>query len=247
MAFKSCQLIDHPSIKWQITFLIQKFLNIFKNLKSFNMTRNVFSFFIESNSFDGLSEIEYFGIDESPKIHWLRDANVLAPIRNTVKEIRLTNIKVEFNPGSIFDQTHFEKLKILHLNGNVFTRLNESYFAGTHETLEELYLRNSKISTLNSNTFAGFKNLKLIDLSDNNITSLEPSHFGDLLNNEDFKIQISENPWDCTCKIEFLLDFIADEVNVTCKTPQELSGKVIFELEEICHVSTMTTEGMKII
>jgi len=220
---------------------------VFENLESFIMTRNNDSFFIASNAFDGLNAIEYFEIDKSPRIYWLSAANVLAPIRTTLKEIRITNIKQDFNPGGIFDQTHFEKLKILHLSGNDFKLLNKSHFAGTHEILEELYLRNSKISTLNSNTFSGFKKLKLIDLGDNNITSLEPSHFGNLLHDEDFKIQIYGNPWNCTCEIVFLLDFIADEENVTCNTPEELSGEVIFELEEICHVPTTTTEGMKIV
>ncbi|CAG9807493.1 unnamed protein product [Chironomus riparius] len=215
---------------------------VFGTLESLVMTRNFNSCFITSTSFAGLDSIEFIEIDQSPVISWISTAYVFAPVRKTLKELRLTNIKEYFNAGELFEKTQFEKLKILRLDGNDFTWLNESYFAGTHETLEEMHLRGSKISKLNANTFSGFKNLKLIDLRDNKLTTMESSVFGDGVIDDNFKVLISGNEWNCTCDIEFLLDFIADEVNVTCKSPDELAEKNIFDLEEICVVPTTTTE-----
>ncbi|XP_070502908.1 uncharacterized protein [Chironomus tepperi] len=219
--------------------------SVFEEMESLIMARNNKQLYFESNTFTGLKSIKYFKIDESLKIRWISTSNVLAPMRTTIEEIWLTNIEEAFNPCEIFEQAQFEKLKILHLDGNDLKSVNVSYFAGTHETLEELYLRNSEISKLNDNAFSRFKKLKLLDLAGNKITTIQSSHFGDLLNDENFKVFVSGNPWNCTCDMEFLLDFAADGVNATCKNPDSLSGKSIYELEDICYIPTQeptTTE-----
>lgn len=64
----------------------------------------------------------------------------------------------------------------LYLDGNNFPNLNYRHFAGRHR-LEILYLNNSNIKAIDSNTFDDVKNLRIIHLNKNHLQKLHGDEF----------------------------------------------------------------------
>lgn len=204
------------------------------------------SFQIHAEGFAGLNSIETFLIDESASLVLVSRYSILAPIRSTLSEVSINDISEFFVPSQIFKETTFENLRILKMNGNNFeaAEFSNTTFLGAHKTVEELYLRYSKITIISTNAFSKFEKLKILDLVGNELTTLESTFFGNLSNNKNFRIFIYGNLWNCTCSIVFLVDFMADEETALCKEPPELAGHEISQLREICSRETSPLEGM---
>lgn len=124
-----------------------------------------------------------------------------------------------------FDAQGLPELQYLDISYNSLNDLGVNYF-GRLPAVKQLFLTHNKITMLSSHTFAGAENsLHALHLNHNNISSIEPKSLGefgaliyaDLSYNrleslaedtfnwtKDFRIILHNNPWQCTCDIEWM-------------------------------------------
>lgn len=154
-------------------------------------------------------------------------------------------------------------LRRLYLNGNYIELLSESLFAGL-QSLQYLYLEYNIIKDILPQTFNSLHNLQLLFLNNNLLRSLPDNVFGGTmltrlnLRNNHFshlpvggvldqlsafiQIDLQENPWDCTCDIVALKNWMelsstSVVVNeITCDSPSKHAGRLLRSLrnEAIC-------------
>ncbi|KAF7646200.1 hypothetical protein LDENG_00191680 [Lucifuga dentata] len=154
-------------------------------------------------------------------------------------------------------------LRRLYLNGNYIESLSESLFAGL-QSLQYLYLEYNIIKDILPQTFNSLHNLQLLFLNNNLLRSLPDNVFGGTmltrlnLRNNHFsylpvqgvldqlsafiQIDLQENPWDCTCDIVALKNWMelsstSVVVNeITCDSPSKHAGRLLRSLrnEAIC-------------
>uniref|UniRef100_A0A671VRC8 SLIT and NTRK like family member 2 n=1 Tax=Sparus aurata TaxID=8175 RepID=A0A671VRC8_SPAAU len=164
------------------------------------------------------------------------------------------------------------KLRRLYLNGNYIESLSQSLFAGL-QSLQYLYLEYNIIKDISPQTFNALHNLQLLFLNNNRLRSLPDNVFGGTmltivsLRNNHFsylpvrgvldqlsafiQIDLQENPWDCTCDIMALKNWVelssTSVVNneITCNSPSKHAGHLLRLLrnEAICPDSVSPTES----
>uniref|UniRef100_A0A4W3IEU4 SLIT and NTRK like family member 2 n=1 Tax=Callorhinchus milii TaxID=7868 RepID=A0A4W3IEU4_CALMI len=162
--------------------------------------------------------------------------------------------------GAFGNLTH---LRRLYLNGNHIERLSPAIFEGL-KRLQYLYLESNVIKDILRSTFHSLANLHLLYLNNNLLRSLPISVFAGTnltrlnLRNNHFshlpvkgvldqlsafvQIDLQENPWDCSCKIIALKNWMEQPsasivVNeITCESPARFAGKLLRPLrnEDIC-------------
>lgn len=211
--------------------------NTFTFLHEMTISSNTNSFSVESGGLNGLDSIESLSIIDSRGLNLFSTyPSILAPISKSVHFVTITNSET-FDSALIFQKEAFKALKILKLTGNDFKefQISKTTFAGCHEVLEELYLKSSRIKSLTEDAFSGFKNLKLLDLQENELTTLSSETFGNLAFGEQLKILIAENPWDCSAELCSSIQLIADENVVFCKITQTFGTDYKIDLKEYCR------------
>lgn len=170
------------------------------------------------------------------------------------------------NRIAVIQEGAFENLtnlRRLYLNGNYIESLSESLFVGL-QSLQYLYLEYNIIKDISSQTFNALHNLQLLFLNNNLLRSLPDNVFGGTmltrlnLRNNHFsylpvrgvldqlsafiQIDLQENPWDCTCDIVALKNWMelsstSVVVNeITCDSPSKHAGRLLRSLrnEAIC-------------
>uniref|UniRef100_A0A3Q4G0Z5 SLIT and NTRK-like family, member 2 n=1 Tax=Neolamprologus brichardi TaxID=32507 RepID=A0A3Q4G0Z5_NEOBR len=183
------------------------------------------------------------------------------------------------NRIAVIQEGAFENLtnlRRLYLNGNYIESLSQSLFAGL-QSLQYLYLEYNIIKEILPQTFNSLHNLQLLFLNNNLLRSLPDNVFGGTmltrlnLRNNHFsylpvrgvldqlsafiQIDLQENPWDCTCDIVALKNWMelsstSVVVNeITCDSPSKHAGRLLRSLrnEAICpepsEVSVSPTES----
>ncbi|NXG32595.1 SLIK2 protein, partial [Dromaius novaehollandiae] len=151
--------------------------------------------------------------------------------------------------------TNLTSLRRLYLNGNYLEILYPSMFDGLH-SLQYLYLEYNVIKEILPRTFDSLSNLHLLFLNNNLLRSLPDNVFGGTsltrlnLRNNHFsylpvrgvldqlsaliQIDLQENPWDCTCDIMGLRNWIE---RVTDQNNQQANPPVVIN-EVICESPT---------
>uniref|UniRef100_A0A673C0S2 SLIT and NTRK-like family, member 2 n=1 Tax=Sphaeramia orbicularis TaxID=375764 RepID=A0A673C0S2_9TELE len=170
------------------------------------------------------------------------------------------------NRIAVIQEGAFENLtnlRRLYLNGNYIESLSQSLFAGL-QSLQYLYLEYNIIKDILPQTFNSLHNLQLLFLNNNLLRSLPDNVFGGTmltrlnLRNNHFsylpvrgvldqlsafiQIDLQENPWDCTCDIVALKNWMelsstSVVVNeITCDSPSKHAGRLLRSLrnEAIC-------------
>ncbi|KAK0152404.1 SLIT and NTRK-like protein 2 [Merluccius polli] len=170
------------------------------------------------------------------------------------------------NRIAVIQEGAFENLtnlRRLYLNGNYIESLSHSLFMGL-QSLQYLYLEYNIIKEILPQTFNDLHNLQLLFLNNNLLRSLPDSVFGGTmltrlnLRNNHFshlpvhrvldqlsafiQIDLQENPWDCTCDIVALKNWMelsstSVVVNeITCDSPSKHAGRLLRSLrnEAIC-------------
>ena len=162
-------------------------------------------------------------------------------------------------------------LRRLYLNGNYIERLSPSLFTGL-QSLQYLYLEYNIIKDILPQTFNSLHNLQLLFLNNNLLRSLPDNVFGGTmltrlnLRNNHFshlpvrgvldqlsafiQIDLQENPWDCTCDIVALKNWMelsstSVVVNeITCDSPSKQAGRLLRSLrnDAICPETGVVTE-----
>lgn len=170
------------------------------------------------------------------------------------------------NRIAVIQEGAFENLtnlRRLYLNGNYIESLSQSLFAGL-QSLQYLYLEYNIIKEILPQTFNSLHNLQLLFLNNNLLRSVPDNVFGGTmltrlnLRNNHFsylpvkgvldqlsafiQIDLQENPWDCTCDIVALKNWMelsstSVVVNeITCDSPSKHAGRLLRSLrnEAIC-------------
>lgn len=158
---------------------------------------------------------------------------------------------------------YLTNLRRLYLNGNYIESLSQTLFDGL-QSLQYLYLEYNIIKDISPQTFNCLHNLQLLFLNNNLLRSLPDNVFGGTMltrlnmRNNHFsylpvegildqlsafiQIDLQENPWDCTCDIVALKNWMelsstSVVVNeITCDSPSKHAGRLLRSLrnEAIC-------------
>ncbi|XP_075040249.1 toll-like receptor 7 [Mixophyes fleayi] len=117
---------------------------------------------------------------------------------------------------------HLGNLTHLDLSSNELTSLNSS-ITSIRSKLVFLNLRSNKISSLNKEFFNSYTELKKLYLSNNQIQNIHVNSFPkQLLQHLDI-LDVSRNPFKCTCHINWFIQFLMD----TKVTVKHLSKEMI--------------------
>ncbi|XP_043913565.1 SLIT and NTRK-like protein 2 [Protopterus annectens] len=189
---------------------------------------------------------------------------------NSLDLLHLGNNRIALiQDGAFSNLTH---LRRLYLNGNYIESLYPSMFDGLHN-LQYLYLEYNIIKDILPHTFDSLGNLQLLFLNNNLLKSLPDNVFRGTaltklnLRNNNFsylpvkgildqfsssiQIDLQENPWDCTCDLIVLKNWIEQSAatvvvnELTCESPSKHAGKLLRSLrnEAICleHPTVLIT------
>ena len=78
------------------------------------------------------------------------------------------------------------------------------------DNLEQLQLKSIGLQSIREENFIGLKSLKELDLSGNRITLIKKSSFPPRILRNLSTLDLSLNPFDCTCKLFWFLEWIKD-------------------------------------
>ncbi|XP_073530919.1 SLIT and NTRK-like protein 3 [Phyllobates terribilis] len=175
--------------------------------------------------------------------------------------LHLGNNRISYVQEGAF--INLPNLKSLYLNGNDIERLTPGMFRGL-QSLNYLYFEYNMIREIQPAAFSLMPNLKLLFLNDNLLRTLPTDAFAGTslarlnLRNNHFlylpvagvlehlnaivQIDLKQNPWDCTCDIVPLkqwIDTISSVIvvgEVLCKSPENLTNKDLksTEMEVLC-------------
>ncbi|XP_035474720.2 leucine-rich repeat-containing protein 19 isoform X2 [Scophthalmus maximus] len=135
-------------------------------------------------------------------------------------------------------------LEELHLDGNWVTAVPANYCSVVPH-LRVLSLSRNNISRLDPEAFFGLDDLTELDLSHNQLTSL-PSQLLRGMNGLK-KLNLQENPWNCSCPLlSSIVEVTAANISigapgVTCAFPEAKAGKDLYETTAACYPSLTFT------
>ncbi|XP_074851629.1 leucine-rich repeat-containing protein 70 [Carettochelys insculpta] len=119
-------------------------------------------------------------------------------------------------------------LKQLILSGNDLEHVNSNTF-GLLRNLMYLQLEKNKIVSIDDNTFEKMgTSLKVLNLASNNLTNLQPKVLKPLVSLT--HLQANNNPWNCTCKLYGLRNWLAASsvsVKIHCQNPLSMRGRLL--------------------
>nr|XP_033815625.1 SLIT and NTRK-like protein 3 [Geotrypetes seraphini] len=175
--------------------------------------------------------------------------------------LHLGNNRISYVQDGAF--INLPNLKSLYLNGNDIERLTTGMFRGL-QSLHYLYFEYNLIREIQPAAFSLMPNLKLLFLNDNLLRTLPTDAFAGTslarlnLRNNHFlylpvsgvlehlnaivQIDLKQNPWDCTCDIVPLKQWIETISSVIvvgevlCTSPENLTNKDLksVEMEILC-------------
>ncbi|KAG2464575.1 SLIT and NTRK-like protein 2 [Polypterus senegalus] len=184
---------------------------------------------------------------------------------STLELLHLGNNRIAVVQDGAFE--NLTNLRRLYLNGNYIENLSPLIFNGL-QSLQYLYLEYNVIKYILPETFSSLQNLQLLFLNNNLLRSLPYNVFGGTmltrlnLRNNHFshlpvkgvldqlspfiQIDLQENPWDCTCDIVDLKNWMEQSstsvvVNeITCDSPSQHAGRLLRSLrnDAICPENT---------
>ena len=221
---------------------------VFSNLRDLR-TLDLGSNELESlppNIFRGLTSLEYLNLSynrlghlPSGLLHGLKSLENLFLDGNV-----LENLPRDFFQG-------LTSLRRLYLHGNKFNTLSYKLFGlqGTERnnsptiisnltSLVELLLNHNGIGQVQYDSFKRMSDLERLKLNNNNITTLPRGVFRDLKSLR--LLSLYNNPFQCTCTLKWLKDWINHNENVTvfykhlikCEGPGKLRGKALLDINE---------------
>ncbi|XP_020734761.1 leucine-rich repeat-containing protein 70 [Odocoileus virginianus] len=119
-------------------------------------------------------------------------------------------------------------LKHLILSHNDLEKLNSDTFS-LLKNLIYLRLDRNRIISIDNNTFENLgASLKILNLSFNNLTDLHPRVLKPL--SSLIHLQANSNPWECSCKLLGLRDWLASSaitLNIFCQNPPSMRGRAL--------------------
>ncbi|XP_043919758.1 leucine-rich repeat-containing protein 70 [Protopterus annectens] len=112
--------------------------------------------------------------------------------------------------------------------------------------LRYLQLNSNKIRNISSDAFKNMRSLRVLNLASNSLTELHPKVFLPLVSL--VYIWVMENPWNCSCQLLGLRNWIAASflhVNLRCHSPPSLRGRSLryITVSELGNCITVTAEA----
>lgn len=175
---------------------------------------------------------------------------------DSLELLNLANNQIDYIDNETF--LSLSNLKKLYLNGNRIEKISATMFLGLHN-LEYLYLEYNVIKEIEAGSFNPLTNLKLLFLNNNRLNSLPAQIFrnvplvklslrknvfmhlpvSNVLDQLNYleQIYLEDNPWDCTCDLVSLKQWVEklskDTVvgAILCHTPQKLSTAEVRNLK----------------
>lgn len=131
----------------------------------------------------------------------------------------------------------YSNLTDLHLDRNLVISIGAGYFSVVPR-LRVLSLSWNNISSLDPEAFSGLHELMKLDLSHNRLTHVPVVLLRRLKHLQVLNLQ--ENPWNCSCELlqsirevkEAGVSFAAP--HATCASPEELTGTDVLEASSVC-------------
>lgn len=149
---------------------------------------------------------------------------------NKLRYLSLKNVKLKcIAVNGFFGLNNLTQLILSYndlenINSSTFTLLNNLMY---------LQLDRNKIATIGNGTFKKMgRSLKVLSLAFNNITELQPEVLKPLVSLT--HLQINSNPWNCSCKMLGLLNWLASSpvsAKIHCQNPQSMRGRPLHYLK----------------
>ncbi|XP_041884209.1 leucine-rich repeat-containing protein 70 [Corvus kubaryi] len=143
---------------------------------------------------------------------------------NKLRYLSLKNVKLKcIAVNGFFGLNNLSQLILSYndlenINSSTFTLLNNLMY---------LQLDRNKIATISNGTFKKMgQSLKVLSLAFNNITELQPEVLKPLVSLT--HLQVSSNPWNCSCKMLGLLNWLASSLvsaKIHCQNPRSMRGR----------------------
>nr|XP_033791392.1 leucine-rich repeat-containing protein 3-like [Geotrypetes seraphini]XP_033791393.1 leucine-rich repeat-containing protein 3-like [Geotrypetes seraphini] len=157
--------------------------------------------------------------------------------------VRCTNRELREIPRDIPEDT-----SVLYLDSNHITSIPEGAFRELYK-LRELYLSNNLIDSISPGAFRELgEDLKLLDLSNNQIRQVGREAFGKLR----AKTRLYNNPWHCECSLQELIETLNLDPetlnNIMCDSSleEEYAGQPFVHLLNsginFCSIHQKTTD-----
>ncbi|OXA57588.1 Leucine-rich repeat-containing protein 4B [Folsomia candida] len=152
------------------------------------------------------------------------EKNVFYKLNNLV-ELNLSSNKLEAIPTHTFEQ--IPEIRELKMNSNPVTRISNNAFS-TLTRLVRLELSRCRIRFVDSYAFRGLISLEWLKLDNNRLLTIQAVSFSFLRNLQ--TLNLSDNPWNCTCSLQPLRDWMSKN-NIpysdppVCSSPSRLVGK----------------------
>ncbi len=175
---------------------------------------------------------------------------------DSLELLNLANNQINYIENETF--LSLSNLKKLYLNGNRIEKISATIFLGLHN-LEYLYLEHNVIKDIEAGSFNPLTNLKLLFLNNNLLNTLPAQIFrnvplvrlnlrknvfmhlpvSNVLDQLNYleQIYLEDNPWDCTCDLVSIKQWVEKLSNDTvmgtilCHTPQKLSTAEVRNLK----------------
>ncbi|XP_010145453.1 PREDICTED: leucine-rich repeat-containing protein 70 [Eurypyga helias] len=176
---------------------------------------------VPSNAIGRLKNLERLSLSHNPigSIHPFAFKGL-----NKLRHLSLKNVKLKcIAVNGFFGLNNLSQLILSYndlenINSSTFTLLNNLMY---------LQLDRNKITSIGDGTFEKMgQSLKMLSLAFNNITELQPEVLKPLVSLT--HLQVNYNPWNCTCKMLGLLNWLSSSpvpVKIHCQNPLSMRGR----------------------
>ncbi|XP_007888403.1 TLR4 interactor with leucine rich repeats-like [Callorhinchus milii] len=203
------------------------------------------------NPFRGLGKLRYLNLSKNnislergnPFRH-LKSLSELQLSENRIVSLRegafrwlteLTTLSLSHNTISDLDHNTFQgltQLRSLALDSNNITVISQRLFSPVKQ-IQDIDLSRNAISEVQIAAFWELHLLNSLNLKRNALTGLDPAVFASA--GHLYKVDLSDNPWECDCHLMGLRDWIHWAVKghklltvfIRCDKPQSLSGRYL--------------------
>ncbi|XP_063695154.1 leucine-rich repeats and immunoglobulin-like domains protein 2 [Bolinopsis microptera] len=168
--------------------------------------------------FRGLQHLEWVDL-RSNKIGYISDQAFYKA--NNINYLNLVDNELTgFSDGTFLPLTNHNLWLVL--NNNSLTELPSDI--AKMEGIQYLSISNNKLKYISPQSLLSNRNLRTLDISNNKISYLHQGTFSGISLH---KLEVSGNPWQCDCYLEWLRQYLLTKQvdhTLTCSAPSELRG-----------------------